>query len=128
MQNYYGTYWNNQPAYFTGIVTRRLENYFFPGDIDELLGHQNDIAGSIPNPCNDPKKPIDYCVSSTDMTLYYSEILSLVGQFQPSSPFKDAIGLSFRDPILGSLCLANGETQTRHNLRWVRYGIPVFTE
>jgi hypothetical protein len=127
VQNYYGTYWNNQPCYFTSVVVKWSGTDFPLSFLNPLLGWPNDVAGANLSPCSGFEKDVEDCVNAIDMQLYYQSIMSVVGSVQP--PARDAIALSFRDD-LPSLCNINTPPflTTKHRIRWIQYGIPVFQE
>jgi len=95
--------------------------------LNPLLGWPNDVAGANLSPCSTFEKDVEDCVNAIDMQLYYQSIMSVVGSVQP--PARDAIALSFRDD-LPSLCNINTPPflTTKHRIRWIQYGIPVFQE
>ncbi len=125
VQNYYGTYWNNQPAYFTGVVTK-FESQDYPfGLSDKLFGRENDVVGASFNVCFGTEKPIDFCIGHDDMELYYQEIWPIIGAVQPY--FKDAIYIKIiDDPRYCPNALQ--PVQVRHKTLYIQYGIPVFIE
>ncbi len=126
VQNYYGTYWNNQPAYFTGVVTKWEGTDYAYTLSDKLLGRNNDVAGAIQGLCG-LTKPVDFCVVHDDMDLYYSEIMTIIGQAQPTSPFLDAIYVKIIDDAY--YCpLAPQPVEVSHRSLYIQYGIPVFIE
>jgi hypothetical protein len=133
VQNAYGTHWTNMPTYHIGVVTVWYSSWGTPGTInaqsfEKLLGQPQDAAGMGFFPCLGLEKPSNFCVNDADMSLYYNELWPIIGTYHPQNPFKDVLYIKIDKNH--TFCNQDPTTTTyvSHYVKYITYGIPIFTE